>query len=169
MWARSFVSKANFLSPREEYPSWVGDWDNKGSPPTPTMFLVWHFLTHPPHPASQRSPCQLASPQISFLFYGLRCKQVRKKKGSQKERKKKTNTIYEKANPDSGPIHSFRKQSHNLVRNWFFRGRAWTQRGNPMQKKETVVRLRGLSSALATSQIWVLKKSLHLLVSFDTM
>ena len=51
MWARSFVSKANFLSPREEYPSWVGDWDNKGSPPTPTKPLVWHFLTHPPHPA----------------------------------------------------------------------------------------------------------------------
>lgn len=128
-------------------------------------------LPHPPTPpciSEVTMPTGLSTDQLPLLWAEMQTK-VRKKKGSQKERKKKTNTIYEKANPDSRPIHSFRKQSQNLVRNWFFRGRAWTQRGNPMQKKETVVRLRGLSSALATSQIWVLKKSLHLLVSFDTM
>lgn len=96
MWARSFVSKANFFSPREEYPSWVGDWDNKGSPPIPTMLLVWHFLTHPPHPASKRSPCQLASPQISFLFYGLRCKQKSGRRRGVKRKEKKKPTQYMK-------------------------------------------------------------------------
>ena len=90
IWTRSFVSKTNFLSPKEEYPSWVGHWDNYGPPPTTTLLLVWYFLTTttPPTLLLRSNHSNWPIHKLPSSSLGCNANNGRQKEGSKKERKK---------------------------------------------------------------------------------